>query len=126
MYLLDTHTLLWFLYDSDDISEKAKMLIEEADEVYVSIASLWEIAIKQGIGKLKNQDSITKIAEVCRKKDLRIIGITPEQLEALKQLPMIHRDPFDRLLIAQAFTNNLILITKDGNITKYSCIKTKW
>ena len=126
MYLLDTHTLLWFLYDSDDISEKAKMLIEEADEVYVSIASLWEIAIKQGIGKLKNQDSITKIAEVCRKKDLRIIGITPEQLEELKQLPMIHRDPFDRLLIAQAFTNNLILITKDGNITKYNCIKTKW
>ncbi len=78
MFLLDTHTLLWFLFNNDQISDKAKKTICEADQVFVSIASLWEIAIKQSIGKLEIDESIEKIASVCRDKDIQIIGIRPD------------------------------------------------
>lgn len=125
MYLLDTHTLLWFLRDSPQLSKKALGIITTENKVYVSIASLWEIAIKKSIGKLEFEHSIEKIAELCHEKDILILQIQPKYFDKVIKLPNIHNDPFDRLIIAQAIIENLVIITKDTIIPKYS-VKTIW
>lgn len=125
MYLLDTHTLLWFLRDSPQLSKKALEIITTENKVYVSIASLWEIAIKKSIGKLEFEHSIEKIAELCHEKDILILQIQPKYFDKVIKLPNIHNDPFDRLIIAQAIIENLVIITKDTIIPKYS-VKTIW
>ncbi len=125
-YLLDTHTLLWFLYDNSELSDKARDTICTENGIYVSIVSLWELAIKQSIGKLENKVSIEKIESLCYEKDMRILQIYPGELEIIKTLPPIHGDPFDRLLVAQAKKNGLTIITRDSMIGKYDCISTLW
>ena len=125
MYLLDTHTLLWFLRDSPQLSKKALEIITTENKVYVSIASLWEIAIKKSIGKLEFKHSIEKIAELCHEKDILILQIQPKYFDKIIKLPNIHNDPFDRLIISQAIIENLVIITKDTIIPKYS-VKTIW
>ncbi|AAS10960.1 type II toxin-antitoxin system VapC family toxin [Treponema denticola] len=125
MYLLDTHTLLWFLRDSPQLSKKALEIITTENKVYVSIASLWEIAIKKSIGKLEFEHSIEKIAELCHEKDILILQIQPKYFDKVIKLPNIHNDPFDRLIISQAIIENLVIITKDTIIPKYS-VKTIW
>lgn len=125
MYLLDTHTLLWFLRDSPQLSKKALEIITTENRVYVSIASLWEIAIKKSIGKLEFEHSIEKIAELCHEKDILILQIQPKYFDKIIKLPNIHNDPFDRLIISQAIIENLVIITKDTIIPKYS-VKTIW
>ena len=125
MYLLDTHTLLWFLRDSPQLSKKALGIITTENKVYVSIASLWEIAIKKSIGKLEFEHSIEKIAELCHEKDILILQIQPKYFDKVIKLPNIHNDPFDRLIISQAIIENLLIITKDTIIPKYS-VKTIW
>ena len=125
MYLLDTHALLWFLDDDAKLPATAKELIGTSPEVYASIASFWEIAIKSSIGKLKLNDSITRIMELCGEKEIMILPIKAAHLERLKTLPFIHRDPFDRLLICQAQAEDMTLITVDENIVKYE-VRTKW
>lgn len=125
MYLLDTHTLLWFLRDSPQLSKKALGIITTENKVYVSIASLWEIAIKKSIGKLEFEHSIEKIAELCHEKDILILQIQPKYFDKIIKLPNIHNDPFDRLIISQAIIENLVIITKDTIIPKYS-VKTIW
>lgn len=126
MYLLDTHALLWYLNDNKSLPQKTTKLINEAEDIFVSIASLWEIAIKQGLGKLDIDYSIKDIASLCNDKSITVLGIHPEELDVLKSLPNIHNDPFDRLIIAQSLVNDLILITKDSKIQMYDCIKTIW
>ena len=125
MYLPDTHTLLWFLRDSPQLSKKALEIITTENKVYVSIASLWEIAIKKSIGKLEFEHSIEKIAELCHEKDILILQIQPKYFDKIIKLPNIHNDPFDRLIISQAIIENLVIITKDTIIPKYS-LKTIW
>ena len=125
MYLLDTHTLLWFLRDSPQLSKKALEIITTENKVSVSIASLWEIAIKKSIGKLEFEHSIEKIAELCHEKDILILQIQPKYFDKIIKLPNIHNDPFDRLIISQAIIENLVIITKDTIIPKYS-VKTIW
>ena len=125
MYLLDTHTLLWFLRDSPQLSKKALEIITTENKVYVSIASLWEIAIKKSTGKLEFEHSIEKIAELCHEKDILILQIQPKYFDKIIKLPNIHNDPFDRLIISQAIIENLVIITKDTIIPKYS-VKTIW
>ena len=94
-------------------------------DVFVSIASFWEIAIKNSLGKLELPASITEMMEVCRSLQITVLPISAAQLERLKDLPWIHRDPFDRLLICQALEKDLTLITVDSNIVKYD-VKTDW
>ena len=125
MYLIDTHALIWSLFDTDKLSDKAEQIITEDDSVFVSIASLWEIAIKQAIGKLDIDCSIMEIANQCIELDIDIIGIHPQHLDAIKNLPPYHNDPFDRLIIAQAMEEGYTLITKDSIIPRYD-IKTIW
>ena len=126
MYLLDTNALLYFLYDSEKLSKKASDIIYHNNaKISVSIVSMWEIAIKSSIGKLKIKSSISKIAETCEKEQFEILSIKPFHLDEIGQLPTIHGDPFDRLIISQAISENLVLITKDGTIPPYN-VQVLW
>ena len=126
MYLLDTNALLFFLYDSEKLSKKAFDVIYCNDEkISVSIVSMWEIAIKSSIGKLEIKSSISKIADTCEKEQLDILSIKPFHLDEISKLPPSHGDPFDRLIISQAITENLVIITKDGTIPQYN-VKVLW
>lgn len=95
-YLLDTHTLLWFLYDNPSLPQTSRDLICDSENVYVSIASLWEIAIKRNIGKLDIDYSSTEIATACQEKAISILGIKPIHLDEILGLPQIHNDPLLR------------------------------
>lgn len=126
MYLLDTNALLYFLYDSSKISKRASNVIYHSNEkISVSIVSMWEIAIKSSIGKLKIKSSISRIAETCEKEQLDILPIKPLHLDEIGRLPAIHGDPFDRLIVSQAIAENLIIITRDGTIPRYD-VEVLW
>ena len=126
MYLLDTNALLYFLYDSEKLSKRASEIIYHNDEkISVSIVSMWEIAIKSSIGKLEIKSSISKIVETCENEQFEILPIKPFHLDEIGRLPTIHGDPFDRLIISQAISENLVIITKDGTIPMYN-IKVLW
>jgi PIN domain nuclease of toxin-antitoxin system len=125
MYLLDTNALLFFLSDDARLSRSALAAIQSDSPVLISVVSLWEIAIKKNIGKLDISYSITEIVKACAQQNFTLLPINPEHLDALSTLPSIHNDPFDRLLIAQAQTEHLVLITKDTIIPKYD-VQTIW
>lgn len=118
--LLDTHTLLWFLYGNDKLSLKAREIIEsETNEVIVSIASLWEVTIKQAIGKLEIEGSLANFFDVVQANGFAIRQISADDLLVLATLPFHHRDPFDRILIAQALQAKIPILTKDAHINLY-------
>lgn len=123
-YLLDTHAILWYFQGNENLPKKIRTIIESKSCFY-SIISFWEIAIKQKLGKLDSSFSIQEIESMCTKANIQIAPITSKSIETTKFLPLIHRDPFDRLLIAQAKNLNLILITKDMFIPQYD-VKTLW
>ena len=129
MVLLDTHVLLWLLGDSENLSPAAIAALDEQDRC-VSIASLWEIAIKKSLADPKRRlyldMSITDIAEECNRQGIRLIMLSPNDCERVGQLPHLHEDPFDRIIIAQALERNLSLITRDERIWRYDCIGTIW
>ena len=126
MYLLDTNALLFFLYDSEKLSKRALDVIYHDDEkISVSIVSMWEIAIKSSIGKLEIKSSISRIAQTCEREQFDILSIKPFHLDEIGRLPMIHGDPFDRLIISQSIAENLIIITKDRTIPLYN-VKVLW
>ena len=118
-YLLDTHTLLWSFYKEEQLSDAVRDTIENADELYVSIVTLWEIAIKQSIGKLDFKQSIVDIANECLRQDIQILDMKPEHCEIIKTLSIIHSDPFDIMIIAQAIHEKMTIISKDGKISQY-------
>ena len=124
MLLLDTHVLLWALYDSSRLSSAAKDAISFSS-CAVSIASLWELSIKHSLGKLDLRQSVVEIANTCAKHHIRLLEITPEHCQRIEALPFIHRDPFDRLLIAQALEENLAFVSKDQYAPQYG-VKTVW
>ena len=125
MYILDTHTLLWYLRDSDELSETAKNTINDAEYVCTSAASLWEITIEHSIGKLDLEFTISQIEKLCTDKNIYILPIKANHLDELNKLPKHHNDPFDRLIICQAIAEDLTLITRDTIIPNYP-IKTLW
>ncbi len=125
MYLLDTHTLLWYLRDSQELSKLARQTIDNADYVAVSIASLWEIAIKRSIGKLQIEVGPSAIELLCQERDIVVMPIRSAALEKIQTLPKIHGDPFDRVIIATAQVCDLTIITRDGTIPQYP-VKTLW
>ncbi|MFN7098716.1 MAG: type II toxin-antitoxin system VapC family toxin [Gammaproteobacteria bacterium] len=116
-YLLDTHIWLWWLLDSPKLPVEAKTLIaNEKNTIYVSTASLWEIRIKQQIGKIELPENF---AEDINHSDFINLPITFEHVNTLVHFPLHHHDPFDRLLIAQAYYEHLILLTKDKMLEHY-------
>ena len=126
-YLLDTHSLIWFLSGDAQLSDHAVHLMEnEENELLVSIASLWEMAIKLGVGKLNLERPFEELfPEQLAINSIELLGITIEHLKIVGSLPFHHRDPFDRLLIAQALIESLSIISMDNAFDRYG-IKREW
>lgn len=116
--LLDTHALLWWLADDPVLSDVAAAVISDEDNrVFVSAASAWEISIKSALGKLDvPHDLLGAVAD----SDLEPLAITFEHASAAGALPPIHRDPFDRMLAAQAAIEQLTIVTSDPVIGRYA------
>lgn len=114
--LLDTHVFLWSLAMPSKLSTKARQLIEKAD-VYVSAASIWEISIKSALGKLAAHPA--DVLAAVEPTGFAVLPISGEHAAAVRDLPPHHRDPFDRLLVAQARTEPMHLLTNDGMLRAY-------
>ncbi len=125
-YLLDTHTFLWFVNDDSQLSIDAKNLLESDVDLLLSVGSLWEIAIKVSIGKLSLPDSYDKfIPQQMALNDIEMLPLNLAHLEVVVTLPLHHRDPFDRLLIAQAMVENLPIVSADGMFDNYG-VNREW
>ena len=119
-YLLDTHILLWFFEEPARLSEQDKSIILDPDsEIYVSIASAWEVAIKISLGKIDLQGGVNVFLQSIERNGFFLLPIKKEHLECVETLPFHHRDPFDRLLIATAIREGLGLVTDDEKIGLY-------
>ena len=119
-YLLDTHTAIWALGNKTKLSEAAKAIIDDVSlSLCVSIISAWEIAIKVSIGKLKFEGGTTLFLEKMRHNGVELFNIKSSHIEYVESLPFIHRDPFDRLLVAIAKVDSMTILTSDENIQKY-------
>lgn len=118
--LLDTHVLLWALSDDPKLSSKARRLIENAAEIYVSAATFWEMAIKVGLGKL--DADLDEIREYCLESGFVELPITSEHAIAVKDLEQHHKDPFDRLIVATAISEPMRLMTADAQIAQYTSL----
>lgn len=114
--LLDTHVVIWWLADDPGLGEDIKMKLDHLPEVYVSSASIWEAGIKQALGKIKEP---ADLPERIRDSGFRELAITSEHAIVAGRLPLIHRDPFDRMLVAQARCEDLTLVTRDTSIQQY-------
>ena len=118
LYLLDTHIFLWFVMGDRRLSREVNEIIRNAaGRAYLSIASIWEISIKQGVGKLP--PLTTEPEEVMSATGLMLLSISIDHAKTAGSLPLHHRDPFDRMLVAQAQIEELLLITDDPDIPKY-------
>lgn len=118
--LLDTHALLWLLIDDRRLGPAAREVVSDPEnEVFVSVASLWEITLKVRIGKLSAD--VGEILAACRDMGLRRLDISNDHLTSLAKLPLVpeHRDPFDHLLIAQALAEGLVFLSSDSNAGRY-------
>jgi PIN domain nuclease of toxin-antitoxin system len=122
--LLDTHTALWLFNEHEKLSDKAKfLLLDETNALYISIASVWEIAIKTSLGKLEGFHGGVKVfLSAVNRHPIELLPIVPEHIALVETLPFLHRDPFDRLLIAAAKTEGMMIVTADGNIHKYDVL----
>lgn len=122
-YLLDTHIVIWWLTTPRELSKPARTILEDKhNQIYVSTASFWEMAIKQSLGRITVPRSMLTIL---MSEGFKFLPILPEEALGVVDLPLLHGDPFDRMLIIQAKTHDLILITRDKEILEYPvpCIK---
>lgn len=119
-YLLDTHAVIWHLENDAQLSYKAKSIIEdEENEILATTASLWEIAIKVGLKKLDLTLTTDEIYEKLYGMDIRVLSILPNHIRIVQTLPHHHRDPFDRMIIAQANAEDCTVITRDAAFNAY-------
>lgn len=118
--LLDTHTLIWFTEGTERLSTKAKSEIDTVSNTkFISIVSLWEIVIKSNNNKLEFKRSMIELNHFLSLNQIQILTITTDHLNTLSSLPFHHKDPFDRLLIAQAISENLTIISADRHFGVY-------
>ncbi|QZP19285.1 type II toxin-antitoxin system VapC family toxin [Pseudomonas sp. DR208] len=118
--LLGTHILLWTLTEDPRLSGKARKLIENAAEIYISAATFWEMAIKVGLGKLAVD--LDEIREYCLESGFVELPVTSEHAIAVKDLEHHHKDPFDRLIVATAMSEPMRLLTADPHIAQYTSL----
>jgi len=115
--LLDTHVLLWWLDDHPDLSPRAKSVIADGKNLFfVSAAVIWEIRIRHALGKLEIPANFRKVSD---QQGFELLDITVDHAYAVGDLPSHHRDPFDRMLVAQAKLESLTLVTRDLRLKKY-------
>lgn len=125
-YLLDTHTLLWFLEDDPRLPQKVRKEIVNIDNnCFLSIASLWEIAIKIKVKKLMIEFTFEKFEGYLSAKAIELIPISFEHLNELLNLELYHRDPFDRMIIAQSITEDFTILSSDKHFKSYA-VKLLW
>ena len=119
-YLLDTHAAIWYFNGDNALSETAKQIIlEPSNRIYLSIISVLELAIKISLGKLQFTGKAAGFVNLAEINDFTIASIKTTHLTTLESLPWIHRDPFDRLLLATALCEQMTLISADRNIAQY-------
>ena len=125
-FLLDTHTLLWAILNDKSLSSDAKKYLSDiANTCYYSPCSLWEITIKHSLGALDLSITLDECFDIITKTGFIELPLHNDHFITLSKLPHHHKDPFDRMLIAQAISNNIRIITKDSMISKYD-IETIW
>ena len=119
--LLDTHTFLWFIAGSLNLSDTARNLIQEQEnQKFLSIAGLWEMSIKASIGKLEVGMTLTELVKrEVYGNAIDLLEIRPEHLDELAKLPFHHKDPFDRLMISQSLVENIPILSRDSAYRSY-------
>lgn len=119
--LLDTCTFLWLSEDSPKLSDKARSLFRDPDnEAYLSTASVWELAVKSSVGRLALKTPVERFVPFCRRAHgIDLLPVSEDAALHVAKLPEIHKDPFDRMLVAQAIVEGLIILTPDPAITRY-------
>ncbi len=115
-YLLDSHVALWWLADEQLTEEASAAIADPIRPVFVSVATAWEIAIKQALDKLRVDDDYL---EILAERGIGLLGIAATHTRAVRHLPHHHRDPFDRMLVAQAQVERLTLVTRDERLSRY-------
>ncbi|TRT61956.1 MAG: type II toxin-antitoxin system VapC family toxin [Microcystis aeruginosa Ma_QC_C_20070703_M131] len=120
--LMDTHAFLWFIEGDNNLSDAARSLIENNQyQKRLSIASLWEMSIKASLNRLELKITFPNLIQnYVYNNGFDILSINAEHLEQLKRLPYYHKDPFDRLIIAQSLTENIPILTKDELFKRYT------
>ena len=126
--LIDSHVFVWALLDDPRLSAKAKnVLRSDKHELFFSLASLWELSIKIRLGKLRTlTSSVAFVQDSLKANGIAVLPLRYEDILSLEHLPGHHRDPFDRMLIAQAIANDLQLLTEDAAIGLYESVSTLW
>ena len=126
-FIADTHTFLWFVSDSPQLSPAAKKLFESPDsERFLSVASIWEIAIKTSLGKLVFDKPLEQfLPEQIALNYVRLLDISLSHALRVSNLPLHHRDPFDRMIVAQGLVENLPILSSDGALDAYG-VKRIW
>jgi PIN domain nuclease of toxin-antitoxin system len=125
-YLLDTHTFLWFVAGDNQLPTSIKKeLLNINQSCFLSIASLWEIAIKKQIGKLDLNVNFNELFRFAERNQIEIISINETHLSTLLNLTFINSDPFDRIIVSQAIAEDLTLLSRDKKLKNYN-IKIKW
>jgi PIN domain nuclease of toxin-antitoxin system len=125
-YILDTHVLLWSMSESGKLSQLSReILVDKKSRRFISVSSIWEIAIKNRIGKLHLPNGLNGIFSAVEQRGYGIIDIDRPSIEIYNTLPLLQRDPFDGIIIATALVENMTIITADENIQKYD-VKWVW
>ena len=119
-YLLDTHAILWVAENSPLLTEKVRTIIlDKSTEKYVSLVSAWEVAIKLGTHKLNLDGGLQEFFRMIDENGFFVLSLEREYLQLISDLPLHHKDPFDRLLVATAMFEDMTLVTIDENLHKY-------
>ena len=122
-YLLDTHAALWLFEGNDKLSKVAQEIIFDAEnDIFVSVASVWEVAIKVSLNKLDFDGGSDKFLSAIKSNNIELLGVSGDYIKIVEKLPFIHSDPFDRMIISSAICEDLSIITIDSNIHKYSVL----
>jgi PIN domain nuclease of toxin-antitoxin system len=124
--LLDSHAFLWAMEDSNQLGPNVRAALASGCETWLSSATVWELGIKCALGRLTLPSPLRDVVRrAVSDRRLRVLDVTPEHALRAAELPHHHKDPFDRLLIAQAQSANLVLATRDMSVTKYD-VPTLW
>lgn len=119
--LLDTHAFVWFMDGDSSLPRSSRLAIENIqNNCFISIASIWEIAIKYSLGNLKLSGEFGQIKDFLESNEIQLLPIGFDHLQKLLSLAYHHRDPFDRVIISQALVENFAIITKDKNFPRYT------
>lgn len=126
-YLLDTHTLIWWAAEPDKLSDRVRQIIRSGDnQIFLSAASTWELALKAQIGKIQfNRPISAFVADEMSRNHFQILPVSIAHTLATSELPLLHRDPFDRLLVAQSRLEKLPILTADAWICRYD-VQAEW